>query len=553
MKILKPLFSKRGTIESPSVPLSAAFDILHSGRESLTGVNVTNEKALGLAGYWKGINLVSRGVAKTKIVVKRKRNGIKTEYPNHPAWFLLRKMPTGKYYPVPCTPFMFKQTLQANCLGTGNGYAYIFRDSNGVPEGLVWLNPDYVVPMKEDGKLLYLVTLDSGEQRRLNPMNVLHVKGLGFDGITGYSILDIMKNVLGLNLAYEMNQSVFFRNSMRPGWVIEVPYKFRDLDAVNKFRNKLGKVHKGLERSHIPMILEAGASAKPLTVSQSDAQFIESREFDLRMLANIFLLPSSKLNDVAKVAYNSLEQENQSVLDEVYDPWFVVWEEECEFKLLTEEEKESDSVEIEFDRSKIVRIPFQQRVEGNNKAVLAGWKLKDEARAEEGLNPLPDGSGQLPYIPTNVTTVDQEEKEGEEEDEMNIDDERINKVRDITIQTIKGISLKLFNRRISKAARQKASNPNSFMNWILDDLLANKQAYTDLLDPHVRLLKLIDGGSTDTNTESIIEDYLLSIRHELNQLAGNVSKTDLIIGVDRIMAKRSESIVDFTNELIQKG
>lgn len=562
MSFLDSIF-KRASIQWPSVPLSEAYDLLTSGETSKTGISVTARKSLGLPAFWKGVNLVARAVGKTPIAVKKRQGEIKTFDRLHPAWYLLRKLPSGQNYDVPITPFIFKQTMMGHVLLNGGGFAYILRDTNSTPVGMILLNSNTVIPMKENGKLLYLVTLESGEVRRINPMNMLHIRGLSDDGITGYSVIDIMRDSLGLNLAYQISQSVFFRNGMKPGWIIEVPWRFKDEDAVNTFRTKLGKVHQGLEKQHIPAILEHGAKAVPLNITQEDAQFLQSREFDLRMLANILFLPSSKLNDVAKVAYNSLEQENQSVLDEAYEPWFKIWEEELEFKLLSEKEKISDSHEIVFERRKLVQTPFKDRIEGYNKGVLGGWLGRDEVRDWEDLNPIPENKGQAFFVPVNVTEsgVKKDEEEMPKDDqstitegEEKIEDDRIKKARQITIDQITETASRLFQRRIVSASKRKSTDPTRFMDWVLDEVFeGNRKAFIELLDPKVKLLRLLDDRSTDTKTEEIVEDFLISLRRDLNRLAGVVNRESLISEVDRFMVCNECKVTDFVSVLIEKG
>ena len=213
----------RATLNMPSVPLSEAYDLLVSGDKSKSGVEITDTKALGLPGFWKGVNLVCRAVGKTPLTVKKRKGEIKELDRLHPAWYLLRKVPTGAYSDVPMTPFLFKQTIMGHVLVFGNGFAYIVRDTDSTPVALILLDPRSVTPIRENGKLVYIVGITTGDYRRINPMNMLHIRGLSYDGITGYSVIDILKDALGLNLAYQINQSVFFRNGMRPGWVIEVP------------------------------------------------------------------------------------------------------------------------------------------------------------------------------------------------------------------------------------------------------------------------------------------------------------------------------------------
>ncbi len=557
----------RATLNMPSVPLSEAYDLLVSGDKSKSGVEITDTKALGLPGFWKGVNLVCRAVGKTPLTVKKRKGEIKELDRLHPAWYLLRKVPTGAYSDVPMTPFLFKQTIMGHVLVFGNGFAYIVRDTDSTPVALILLDPRSVTPIRENGKLVYIVGITTGDYRRINPMNMLHIRGLSYDGITGYSVIDILKDTLGLNLAYQINQSVFFRNGMRPGWVIEVPWRFKDENAVKDFRKRLGNVHQGIERSHIPAVLENGAKASALNISQEDAQFLQSREFDLRMVANILFLPSSKLNDVAKVAYNSLEQENQSVLDEAYEPWFVLWEEELEFKLLTEDQKINDSHEIVFERRRLVQTPFKDRVEGYNKGVLGGWLGRDEVRGWEDLNPIPDGDGQKFFQPVNVVVVGEESKEPEkpeeqveekktddEEGEDNIEDERIEKARQITLTELQDTANRLFQRRIVLTSKRKITDSSKFMNWVLDEVFeCNRMAFYEMLDSKVRLLRLLDNRSTDTNTMSLVDDYLLTLRGELNSLAGLVRSECLAIEVDKFMVKHEAEIGKFVDILIERG
>jgi HK97 family phage portal protein len=567
MSLISSMFT-RATIQSPSVPLSEAFDLLTQGETSKTGINVTETKALGLPAFWKGVNLIARAIGKTPIAIKVRKGESKTFDRTHPAWYLVRKLPSGANTDVPLTAFIFKQTIQASVLMQGNGYAYIQRDNQANPISMILLDSNCVVPIKENGRLIYVVSLASGEIRKINPMNMLHIRGLSYDGITGYSVIDIMKDSLGLNLAYQINQSVFFRNGMKPGWIIEVPWRFKDEDAVNKFRQKLGKVHQGIERSHIPAILENGAKATELNISQEDAQFLQSREFDLRMLSNILFLPSSKLNDIAKVAYNSLEQENQSVLDEAYEPWFVIWEEELEFKLLSEKQKEADSHEIIFERRKLVQTPFKDRIEGYNKGVLGGWLGRDEVRQWEDMNPIPDGLGEKFFRPVNVVNEGEEQpvppptqpqlaqlqKPDPEEEDKPIEDTKITKAKDITKTQIRETATRLFQRRIVAASKRKSVNVKNFMDWVLDEVFPNnRRAFMELLDPKVKLLRLLEDKSTDTRTEAIVDDYLLDLRRELNQLTGMVEQTSLVIEVDRFMIKHETKVECFVSTLIEKG
>jgi len=560
---------QRGSIESPSVPLSSAFDLLGGNNKSATGEVINSTKALGIPAYWKGVNLICRGIAKTPLVLSQKiyPEG-KREAKEHKVWGLLKKVASGDSLDCPMSAFNLKLAIMGNTLNYGNGFAYIVRNGFNEPIALIWLNPNCVVPLLENGKLVYVVQLQSGETRRINVMNMLHIKGLSFDGITGYSVIDLLKECLGLNIAYEKNQAYFFKNAMRPGWIIQVPWRFKDNEAVQEFRKRLGKVHQGLERSHIPAILENGAEAKPLGMSHDDSQFIQSREFDLRMLANLLFLPSSKLGDNAKSSYNSLEQENQNTLDEAFDPWFVAWESECEFKLLTEQEKLNDSYSIRFNRNSLVQVAFATKIEGYNKAVLGGWLSRDEVRNKEEMNPIPDNLGEGFFIPQNVYVAgesdngngngngsdnDKEKKEKDsQEKQENSYLEKQKKIKTLTYEQLRYTVNRCVNR-IGTQARAKSINGKRFMTWLLDEMYQdNLDVLVSIVDPTVRLTKLICEQSTESKTGEVFDKWLMSVRTELNDIAGLVRQDQLVQLVDMAMVKRLSDVELLVSQLMRK-
>ena len=238
------------------------------------------------------------------------------------------------------TAFTFRQTLQSHALIHGNGYAYIFRDANAGPTDMLVLDPEYVTPIKEDGRLLYLVTnmqLPDGQtrDRKILPENILHIRGLSHTGLVGYSVVDILRESLGLGLAAQKYGSVFFKNNARPSMVIEMPGQLRDTEAVSRLRDSWGKIHEGIDNSNKPAILENQASVKNLSFSNEDAQFLQTREFEIRQVANIIGVPPHKIGDPTRTSHSSLESENQAYLQDSLDPWLCNWEKECEDKILT--------------------------------------------------------------------------------------------------------------------------------------------------------------------------------------------------------------------------
>lgn len=377
----------RATPNNPSFDINsdAAWEAFVAGGQSDSGVSVNYESALSYSPWWRGINLISRDVAKLPLVVYRREGEGKDRDTAHPAYRILRYKANAEM-----TAFVFRQTLQAHAINDGNGYALIVRRGNGSPEQLVPIRPDAVTPVRVNGRMEYVVRV-SGEQRRVNPSEILHIRGLGFDGICGYSLWEKAKNSIGLGKASEEFGARYFSNGAEPRTVIEHPAKLSEKAASN-LRASWNAMHQGLTNSHRVAILEEGMKLNAFSNNARDAQLLETRQFQIRDIANWLGVPPHKLGDATRTAYASLEQENQSYLDDAVDPWLVNWEEECRDKLLTEDEKLNDSHVIEFVRNALVRADLTARA-NYYRVALGGraWMTQNEVRGRENLNPTEGG------------------------------------------------------------------------------------------------------------------------------------------------------------------
>lgn len=395
--LLAPLrgsLHSRASIENPAFNLSdpAAYDNLGASPSS-AGVRVGEREALSYPPMWRGINLISRDVGKLPLVVYERSGEGKNRAVAHPAYNILRYSPNAY-----AEAFILKQTVQAHALLRGNGYLYVFRNAGGVPLELLILDPSTTYPVRENGVLWYVTTV-GGEDRRLSSSDVIHIRGLGFDGLVGYDAITYMRECLGRGIAAATFASMYFKNSARPSVVLEHPMRLSEA-AQKRLREGWQSMHAGIENSHRMAILEEGAKLHAFSADAKDAQLLEMRQFEIRDVANLLGVPPHKLGDTSRQGYNSLEQENQSYLDDAIDPWLVVWEEACRSKLLTEQEKRDDSHVIEFLRNALVRADIKSRSDFYAKATAGHpFMTVNEVRSRENLNPL-DGYDEIAK-PTN--------------------------------------------------------------------------------------------------------------------------------------------------------
>lgn len=401
-QFITKLFS-RG-IENPNVPLSSskAWEYLVSSPSS-SGMPVNHNSILGSAGVWRAVNLISSSVARLPCHVYRRQNdGGRLRAKNHPASYLLNKKPAENL-----TPFILFQTLMSHALIHGNGYAYVYRDNDASPSSLLILDPQQTYPVRENGNLLY-VTRIGAEDRKLLPENVIHFKGLGYDGLAGYPVIDILKDTFGHGLSLLKYGNVYFKNNASPNVVIELPSFFKDEEAIERFRKSWGNIHTGLDNAHKVAILENGAKLSKFTINNEEAQWLASREFDLKALANVFGLPPHKLGANISTSYGSLEQENRSFLNDSLGGWLAMIEQELESKLLTEQEKRSDSHFVEFLRAAIERADLLTETNALVLQVNNGLLSLDEARQILNRPLLPDGLGEAHRIPLNLGELGKE-------------------------------------------------------------------------------------------------------------------------------------------------
>lgn len=413
----------KNSIENPRIGLNdpRAWDELFGINLSETGIRVTPKTAIGYAPLWRGINLISGTVAKLPFRVYRQTDETHIEKDRkHPAYYLLHwKANDGM------TAGVFKQTLTYHALFRGNGYAAIFRDSKtGEPVELLPLSPTATTPVQENGRIVY-VSKAGGETRKLAARDVLHIRGLSYDGLVGHDVITVMADTLGVGIAARKFGSKFFANGANAGGVLMLPRGMTD-QAQNRLRKDWKTFQEGLDNSFRTAVLEDGAKWQPTTINPEQSQLMALRQFEVREVANVLGLPPHKLGDDSRLAYNSLEQENKAVLEDCYDRWLLAWEEECDDKLLTDEER--GFVEFrgrrtwrrfgnfcQFDRSALQLPDDKTRAEIDDKRVNTGIETLNEVRSRNNLPPVDPEIGDVIRIPTTVTLGVPEDEAAEAE------------------------------------------------------------------------------------------------------------------------------------------
>ncbi len=365
----------------------------------LSGTFVTPETAIGLAALWSAVNTISRDMAvMSPHVYRRLKGGGREIDSSHDVEGMLAGEPAAN-----TDPFRWTQTEVSHTLTRGNGYCEIVRDGKrGTPISCEILHPSKTVPKRtKSGKLFY--ELDNKE--RLLPENVLHFAGMGFDGIQGYCPITIMRQTIGLAIGAEQYGAAFFGNSARPGGWIKTPKRLTE-QAINNLRKTFNQIHQGSQSAHQVGILEEGAEWVQSEFSPQDAQFLLTREFQVKDIARIYSIPPHKIGDYSESHLANVEEANLDYVAMTLLGWVAMMEAQLNFKLLTRDDRKTHF--IAFDMSVLMRANVDARMKRIQTLRNTGAIATDEIRVGEGLNPVgADRGGDLLLVQAQYVPLDQ--------------------------------------------------------------------------------------------------------------------------------------------------
>lgn len=358
---------------------------------------VTPDTALGLAAVWASVRVLSESFAVLPFRLYRsKRGGGRAQVTDHWLYRVIAKAPNQFQ-----SPFEWREMLQGHVALRGNAYCQIAASSAGEITALLPLHPDRMtVETLAGGEYRYAYRQQDGSIIRYTRGEIFHIRGLSSDGIMGMSPIEVARNALGEGLALQDYSARFFANDAKPGggW-IEYPGKFATPDAKKRFRESWQDLQGGANQNKVA-VLENGMKYHELGMKNSDAQFIEARAAKVSEVARIFRIPPHKIGDLAKATFSNIEQQSIEFWQDTMLPWTERWESQIGYQLLG---PDSD-LEVDFDMRRMMRADSTARGAYYNNGIMSGWLTRNEAREEEGLDPL-DGLDE-PLRPLNMAEQD---------------------------------------------------------------------------------------------------------------------------------------------------
>ena len=382
--------------DAPTIP-----DIRNDVRDSGTlfvfgransGEQVDEKSAMQIATVYACVRLLAESVAQLPLHLYRVTEPDGQEKANdHPLYKILFREPNPEM-----TSFSYWEAVMTHLLLWGNSYSQVIRDGKNAVLGLYPLLPENVeIDRTENGELYYIyhaytneVPGETNKDVIFRRDEILHIPGLSFNGLVGFSPIAMMKNSLGTTMAVERYGSAFFKNGAQPAGVLEHPGTLKD---PQKIRNDWVKAYGGAGNAHRVAVLEEGMSYKPISLPPEDSQFLSTREFGVEEICRIFRVPPHMVQDLKRATFSNIEHQSIDFVVHTLDPWLVRIEKAIVKDLLVEEEK--DLYFPKFNVDGLLRGDYKSRMDGYSIGISTGIISPNEARRKENMHPLSEDEG----------------------------------------------------------------------------------------------------------------------------------------------------------------
>ena len=403
MSVFGKLFKAR---DKPQDALNGSGYSFMFGR-SAAGQAVNERSAMQMSAVYACVRILAESIASLPLHFYQYNDaGGKEKAVNHPLYWLLHDEPNPEM-----SSFSFRETLMTHLLLWGNAYAQIIRNGRGEVIALYPLMPDRMtVDRDARGRIYYEYTRSDSDANTLgkkstvilSPEDVFHIPGLGFDGLVGYSPIAMAKQAIGMGLACDEYGAAFYQNGAQPGGVLEHPNVLKDPKRV---RESWNAIYQGSRNAHRIAVLEEGMTYKPITISPEQAQFLETRKFQIDEIARIFRVPPHMIGDLEKSSFSNIEQQSLEFVKYTLAPWISRWEQAIQRSLLLMSERMRYFAR--FNVEGLLRGDYQSRMNGYAVARQNGWMSANDIRELESLDMIPDEQGgNLYLINGNMTKLE---------------------------------------------------------------------------------------------------------------------------------------------------
>lgn len=383
------------------------LNALSEGASTVAGVSVSEKTALGDPTVFGCVRVLADTVGQLPLKVFRVTPNGRTADKDHPLYPVLHDLPNPEL-----TPYEMKSTMQGHLALWGNAYAEVVYDGLGRVKSLWPLRPDQMTVTRDaQQNRVYVYRLPNGGYAKWTwtnpsrtPSPILHVRGLGGDGWTGYAPLTLLRQAMGMTIAAAEYGARLFSNGAKPGGVLQTAGTLNP-EVAKRMKESWEAAHRGLSQAHRIAVLEQGVTWQQVGINPDDAQFLETRKFQVAEICRIFRVPPHMVADVERSTSwgTGIEQQQIGFLQFSLMPWLVAWEQALARDLLTLQGWSTHQIRFVVDG--LLRADIKTRYEAYQIARLNGVLSANEWRALEDQAPV-DGTGGSDYWrPANMLVV----------------------------------------------------------------------------------------------------------------------------------------------------
>ena len=368
-----------------------------NGNTVSSGVTVNEDSALRLAAVYSCVRVLAESVAQLPLkVYERLPSGGKREAAEHPLYPLVHDRPNEEI-----ASFNWRETIMGHLCTWGNAYSFVDYANDGRVRSLKPLLPSRVAPKRtKTGLLVYEVADEKGQRTTYLKEQILHVAGLGYDGLIGYSPIRLAAESIGTGIAAAQFQGKFFANGALPGGVLEHKGTL-GREAQDRLKESWERIHKGTDNAHKIAVLEEGMTYKSVTINPVDAQLLESMKLSRSEIAGIYRVPAHLINDLEKATFSNITELSLEFVMYTLSPWLTRLEQAMNWRLFLPSERGRYFCEFVVDG--LLRGDTKSRNEAHRTAIMGGWKSINEVRAEENMAPIEGGDEH--FMQSAFTTV----------------------------------------------------------------------------------------------------------------------------------------------------
>ncbi len=373
------------------------------GRTPGAGVRVSERTALRLIDVYSCVRVIAETVGCLPFFVYRRRQGTSgsDKAYDHPVMQLLHDLPNDEM-----TSQTWRETMTGHLALSGNCYSVITRNGRGQALDVYPVEWPLAHPRRDPGtqKIVYDIS-DRGKTEPLPASEVLHIPGLGYDGIMGYSPIRMAAETIGLGMAGTEFLSRFYGQGMNVGAVLETAQgQEMDRDSRQALKEDLMEKGAGLANSWLPLVLPSGVKLNRIPIPMRDAQTVEILKLNRDQICGLFRVPPHLIANMDKATFSNIEEQSLNFVKYTMLPWLTRWEQACNWKLFTAREREQGYY-VKFNVEGLLRGDYKSRQEGLAMQRQNGVISADEWRELEERNPIEDGSGQKYLVNGNMVPI----------------------------------------------------------------------------------------------------------------------------------------------------